>query len=310
MKKMRQIIALLLISALILGQVMTEEFAHAVNMNTKDVEQGSNESNTIASTTDTKSYTITYAPMGGYVKETSKIVYQGEQYGTLPTPELSGYTFQGWYTQEEAGVKVTETTPVTNNSSHILYARWKPISSIIRFHANGGKVNIDSKIVTYGSKYGELPTPTLEDYTFRGWYTEYSGGKQINETDITDITSEIMLYARWEGKSVNVNFNTSTDEQLNPVNVRYGNSYGDLPLPSKDSYSFLGWYLPGFGLVKSETTVTDKNNHTLYAKWQNIAMVKFTFIRVVVQYRQSRKKSHSMVSMDLYQRLKRQGIHF
>lgn len=39
----------------------------------------------------------------------------------------------------------------------------------VTFDANGGTVNVPSKEVAYGSKYGSLPTPTRTGYTFLGW---------------------------------------------------------------------------------------------------------------------------------------------
>ena len=35
------------------------------------------------------------------------------------------------------------------------------------FDPNGGYIDISSKYV--GAKYGDLPTPTKEGYTFKGW---------------------------------------------------------------------------------------------------------------------------------------------
>lgn len=39
----------------------------------------------------------------------------------------------------------------------------------VTFDANGGTVNMPTKEVAYGSKYGSLPIPTREGYTFLGW---------------------------------------------------------------------------------------------------------------------------------------------
>lgn len=40
---------------------------------------------------------------------------------------------------------------------------------LVFFDANGGNVDTLSKEVTYNSNYGDLPTPTREGYTFKGW---------------------------------------------------------------------------------------------------------------------------------------------
>lgn len=40
----------------------------------------------------------------------------------------------------------------------------------VMFDANDGSVSKTSKRVKYGATYGDLPTPTREGYTFKGWH--------------------------------------------------------------------------------------------------------------------------------------------
>ena len=57
--------------------------------------------------------------------ETKSVSYNAN-YGTMPTPTRTGYTFDGWYTGPDGtGTKVTSTTVLTNVSDHTLYANWK-----------------------------------------------------------------------------------------------------------------------------------------------------------------------------------------
>ena len=43
------------------------------------------------------------------------------------------------------------------------------VSRTVTFDANGGEVGVKSKVVKIGDTYGELPIPTREGYTFKGW---------------------------------------------------------------------------------------------------------------------------------------------
>jgi len=70
-------------------------------------------------------YTVIFDANGGTVSTTSKTVTKGSTYGTLPTPSLDGYIFDGWYTSSSGGTKVTSSTTVTASSNHTLYAQWK-----------------------------------------------------------------------------------------------------------------------------------------------------------------------------------------
>lgn len=51
----------------------------------------------------------------------------------------------------------------------------------VRLNANGGKVSPASKVVTCGSTYGTLPTPTRTGYEFDGWYTRESSGIKVDK---------------------------------------------------------------------------------------------------------------------------------
>lgn len=70
------------------------------------------------------SYLVTFDPNGGRVSPASTAVTIGKTYGTLPTPNRTGYRFDGWYTDQTNGTKVTSATTVTTTKDHILYAHW------------------------------------------------------------------------------------------------------------------------------------------------------------------------------------------
>ncbi len=70
---------------------------------------------------------VSFDPNGGIVSTTTKTVEYGEPYGDLPTPHRSGYSFNGWYTSETDGSRVTSETIVTDVEDHTLYAHWSYI---------------------------------------------------------------------------------------------------------------------------------------------------------------------------------------
>lgn len=67
----------------------------------------------------------------------------------------------------------------------------------IIFNANGGQTDETTKVVYYGQKYGELPKPKREYYTFDGWYTAASGGTKVTESTVYSVTEDVTLYAHW-----------------------------------------------------------------------------------------------------------------
>ncbi len=67
-------------------------------------------------------YTVTFDANGGEVSETTRDVEGGLVIGELPMPTCSDYTFAGWYTAAEGGIKVTPDTTV--GSTVTFYAHW------------------------------------------------------------------------------------------------------------------------------------------------------------------------------------------
>ena len=149
-------------------------------------------------------YPVTFNPNGGRVSQASKVVTIGKTYGTLPTPNRTGYSFDGWYTKEIGGTKVTETTYVGTNPPATLYAHWTAKKYLVTLNANGGKINTASgqvstktDTVTYGSKYYSLPYPTRKGYNFDGWYTDQTNGTKVTSDTTVTTTQTHILYAHW-----------------------------------------------------------------------------------------------------------------
>ena len=71
--------------------------------------------------------TVSFNANGGTLTEASKDVVYAGKYGTLPTPTREGYQFNGWYTRSVDGTLVKDTTKVTKNYNHTLYAHWTSI---------------------------------------------------------------------------------------------------------------------------------------------------------------------------------------
>ena len=160
------------------------------------------------------SYLVTFDPNGGKVSPESTAVTINKPYGTLPTPNRTGYKFAGWYTEKTGGTKVESDTTVGKDPPTRLYAHWTANKYLVYFDANGGEFNTaggtvskKNSTVTYGSKYNSMPTPTRTGgYNFAGWYTEATGGTEITrDTTVTTAKTHI-LYAHWSLKPATAPF--------------------------------------------------------------------------------------------------------
>ena len=224
-------------------------------------------------------YDVSFNANGGTVgTQTRKVTYDSTygNSGKLPTPTLDGYTFDGWY--DDNGNLVNDNTVVTTAANHTLCAHWTANTYTVKFDANGGAVTPEATTVTYGDLYGELPTPTLEGYTFEGWFTEKDVGTQVTKETVVTTAADHMLHAHWTRISYEVKFDANGGiGTCKPINVFHGDTYGTFPPePTLEGYEFAGWFTEKDGgtQVTKDTVVTA--SHTLYAHWTRISYeVKF-----------------------------------
>lgn len=209
--------------------------------------------------------TITFNANGGKVSPGSKSVNKNSTIGSMPTPTRTGYSFQGWYTSSSGGSKVTSSTKATKSMT--VYAHWKRKSYTVTFNANGGTVSPTSKTVESGTTIS-LPTPTREGYTFGGWYTSASGGTKVSSLTVTKNQT---LYAYWSINQYTITFNASGGK-VSPTSLTY--DYGRVtdvfPTPTREHYTFQGWYTSASGGTEI-TSLKVTKNQTLYAHWKPIS---------------------------------------
>lgn len=140
----------------------------------------------------------------------------------------------------------------------------------IYFECEGGVVSINKMVVTNGTRYGVLPTPSRIGFYFFGWYTEPIDGEKITMETVINLTDNQTLYARWEARSYNVNFDANGGIiDIENKTVAFGDEYGILPTPQKENEVFLGWYTQKKEgtLITSKSEMNTAANHTLYAHW-------------------------------------------
>ncbi len=158
---------------------------------------------TVTANWNAATYSVTFNANGGTVSTASKAVTYDSTYGTLSEPTYAGYSFLGWYTEQTGGTQVTADTPVTITANQELFAHWEKNTVTVFFNTDKGTISFATKEVTIGEKYGELPTWSFTDstYKFIGWYTAQTDGTEITADTIVTVENNHTLYARivWNG---------------------------------------------------------------------------------------------------------------
>jgi uncharacterized repeat protein (TIGR02543 family) len=228
---------------------------------------------TYASSSNGKSIIVTFDANDGSSDVYDMVAFYGDSYGPLPEATRTNYDFLGWYTYRSGGMKVTETTKVVKPLDHTLYARWGGIETEITLETDGGALRSNTVKVYYGTKfYNQLPTPVKENYRFAGWYTALTGGERITTKTIFTEKSPTTLYARWTEKTVKVIFIAFNGEAYE-MEVINGSTFGELPEPEKENYSFGGWYKykdytnRSAEPITADTIVKEVGQIKLYARW-------------------------------------------
>lgn len=140
----------------------------------------------------------------------------------------------------------------------------------VNLDANGGSVSPAAVNAAFGQKYGALPVPTKEHYSFAGWYTEAEGGSLLTEDSLFEDLHDVTLYAHWTLNTFNISLNANGGNVTqDTVEVVYGSTVGTLPTPIRDYYSFDGWYTAVNGGTKytADTLFETANDMILYAHW-------------------------------------------
>lgn len=195
---------------------------------------------------------ITFDTKGGSSVEGFTRKY-GKTLGKLPTTKKEGHTFGGW---KYNGSKVSANTVVKSNMKII--ATWTPNKYTISFDSKGGS-SVSSISRKYGEKLGSLKTPTRDGYTFNGW--THNGSNVSNDTVVK---SNMELVATWTIKTYTIKFDSNGGSSVSSFTRKHGEQLGSLKTPTKEGYTFNGWFNNGSS-VSSSTVV--KSNMTLKASW-------------------------------------------
>ena len=188
----------------------------------------------------------------------SKTVTQGQEVGELPIPTREGYTFDGWYVDDN---KIDSTTIYTMAKDVRLIAKWIPNTYTIRYNADEGSTGMMHDTVATYDQETNLATNTYQknDYTYFKWNTKQdeTGIKYDNEQNVFNLSAEkdgiVDLYTVF-GYNITYNLNNGTLQNSNPE--YYNENTGEFTLnnPEKKGNDFLGW--TGSNSETPETTVT------------------------------------------------------
>jgi uncharacterized repeat protein (TIGR02543 family) len=143
-----------------------------------------------------------------------------------------------------------------------------PVKYTMTFEANGGSA-VASYLEFAGTALNVPTSPTKTGYTFAGWF---SNSQLTTAYTFTTMPAQnTTIYAKWTPVNYSITYQTNggTNHASNPGQYHIESASITLLSPTKNGYSFDGWYEEALfsGSAVSQITLGSTGNKTFYAKW-------------------------------------------
>ena len=172
----------------------------------------------------------------------------------LPTADdltYTGYTFKGWYDNENLTGSPVTAIGGTETGNKEYWAKWEINQYTITFDTNGGS-EIAPITQDYGTAITAPANPTRKGYTFKGW------DKEIPETMPAE---NMTVKAQWEINQYAITFDTNGGSKIAPITQDYGTAITAPADPTRKGYTFKGW-------DKEIPKTMPAENITVKAQWE------------------------------------------
>ena len=172
----------------------------------------------------------------------------------LPTADdltYTGYTFKGWYDNENLTGSPVTAIGGTETGNKEYWAKWEINQYTITFDTNGGS-EIAPITQDYGTKITTPADPTRKGYTFKGW------DKEIPKTMPAE---NMTVKAQWEINQYAITFDTNGGSKIAPITQDYGTAITAPADPTRKGYTFKGW-------DKEIPKTMPAENMTVKAQWE------------------------------------------
>jgi len=198
----------------------------------------------------------------------------------------TGYTFANWNTAKDGTGKFYAANDEIDvgKDSVVLYATWRATVFFDGQEANTPPDPESVSIYYPSTKLKSLPKePLRAGHTFKGWYTEASGGTEF--TAATDVTANDTVFARWAIESYTISYdgNGSTDGIVPLASTHTYNTSVTAASPGtlvRTGYKFTRWNTAESGkgeYVAPGETILVMSDMTLWAQWVPIESFTITF---------------------------------
>ncbi len=197
----------------------------------------------------------------------AQTIDRGEKFKEPAEPSKENHTFAGWYNGDEKFDFDADTTKAPNVLN--LVAKWDINQYTVKFVSEHG--SFADQTIEHGKPIDtdKLTIPTVEGYTFGGWYTDDTYSTEFDFS--TPITGDTKVYAKWTAKDYEVSFITEHGDAPASQNVPYNGTATDPGKLSAEGYTFIGWYTDDTHTKEFDFKTPITHDTKVYAKWEKDA---------------------------------------
>ena len=241
------------------------------------IKQPDSNKNTTSTSVSEEKITITFVTeTGTVIKRLTTPKGENVNLKYIPSvPEKPGYSGKWSVTDFTKVSKDTTVTPVYT-------VKYYSISYVLnggtnnKLNPSSYSINTDAFLVLY--------SPTHSNYSFGGWYLDSDYETKVEYIDTSKLKN-LTLYAKWETTTtepetytVTYNLNGGTNNPLNPSAFEANSGNITLADPTREGYTFKGWYSDsGFSTKVTAIDTSDPRNIYLYAKWEAVTTEPETY---------------------------------
>lgn len=199
----------------------------------------------------------------------TQTIDRGGKFTEPAAPSKENHTFAGWYNGDEKFDFDADTTNAPNVLE--LVAKWDINQYTVQFVSEHG--SFEDQTIEYGEtiKTDKLTIPTVEGYTFDGWYADEAHKTKFDFTQ--PIKSNTTVYAKWTAKDYEVSFITEHGNAPTSQNVPYNEPATDPGELTAEGYTFIGWYTDHTCTTEFDFSTAITGDTKVYAKWEKNAPV-------------------------------------
>ncbi|MDR0752177.1 MAG: InlB B-repeat-containing protein [Christensenellaceae bacterium] len=211
------------------------------------------------------------------------------EYGTInplnkPAFEKTGYSIIGWSLLPGISNKVDyvidySKSQLTSKEEITLYAVWRINNYTLTFNTNGGSF-VPQITANYGDPIflpDEEELPLKPGFEFNGWFADTE--LTIPFDQLTMPAENLTIFAGWTNSNIyyELSFDSAGGSHIDARYGTYGTPITDVSTPTREGYTFIGWYLNETDTSEYIITTMPAKDIKLTARWKP-AIFEISFV--------------------------------